>query len=199
MPYRINDCKAYATNRSHPYAFEAVKKAFYKGGYDGIGIFVEPRFSAIDIDNCVTDDGRTDLAKDIVGKMDSYTEYSPSGKGIRVIIDTTGVVFDKAAYYVHNRKLHVEAYTEKKYVSTTGNAILEKPVRKCGDDFIEFLNKYMVKPENKKPKVIPPGSFLSAEEVIEKASSAANGEKFVRPYNGDVTGYASHSEADYAL
>lgn len=199
VPYKINGFRADATNRSNFSAFEAVKPVFDKGGYDGIGIFVEPRFSAIDIDDCVTDDGLTDLAKDIIGQMDSYTEYSPSGKGIRIIIDTTGAVLDKAKYYVNNRKLHVEAYTEKKYVSTTGNAILEKPVRKCADDFIVFLNKYMVKPENKQPKVIPPGSFLSAEEVIEKASSAANGEKFVRLYNGDITGYASHSEADYAL
>ena len=32
--------------------------------------------------------------------MDSYTEDSPSGKGIRIFIDTTDAVFDKEKYYI---------------------------------------------------------------------------------------------------
>lgn len=57
VPYRINGFKADPTKRSHFSAFEAVKPVFDKGRYDGIGISVEPRFSAIDIDDCVADDG----------------------------------------------------------------------------------------------------------------------------------------------
>ena len=129
VPYRISGVRADATNRSHFSSFEAAKLAFDKGGYDGIGIFVEPRFSAIDIDDCVTESGFTELADDIINLMDSYTEYSPSGKGVRIFIDTADAVFDKAKYYVNNRKIHVEAYTEKKYVSATGNVIREKPIR----------------------------------------------------------------------
>lgn len=79
VPYRINGAKADATNRSHFSSFEAVKLAFDKGRYDGIGVFVEPKFSAIDIDDCVTENGLTELAADIISRMDSYTEYSPSG------------------------------------------------------------------------------------------------------------------------
>ena len=38
VPYRISGVRADATNRSHFSAFEAVKLAFDKGGYDGIGM-----------------------------------------------------------------------------------------------------------------------------------------------------------------
>ena len=95
--------------------------------------------------------------------------------------------------------VNVEAYTENKYVSATGNAICEKSVRKCGHDFVRFLDAYMVKPEPQKPKVTLPGSFLSDAAVIDLAMSAANSEKFRKLWNGDTAGYASQSEADLAL
>lgn len=199
VPYKISGVKADATNRSHFSSFDAAKLAFSKGGYDGIGIFVESKFSAIDIDSCMTDSGFSELARDIINRMDSYTEYSPSGKGVRILIDTTDAVYDKSKYYINNRKIHVEAYTEKKYVTVTGNSIYEKPIRKCGEDFTAFLKKYMAKPKPQKPKAVPPGSFLSDAAVIDLAMSAANSEKFRKLWNGDTTGYASQSEAELAL
>jgi len=199
VPYRANGAKADPTNRKHFSSFEAVKAMMDKGGYDGIGIFVEPRFSAIDIDDCVTESGFTDMAENIISLMGSYTEYSPSGKGIRILIDTTDAVFDKEKYYVNNRKLHFEAYTEKKYVTVTGNAIWEKPIRKCGEDFTAFLERYMVKPQQTEMKIAPLGSFLSDAAIIDIAMSAANSEKFRKLWNGDITDYASYSEAELAL
>lgn len=139
VPYTVKRFKANPTDRKQLSSFEVVKFAMGKGGYDGIGIFVEPRFSAIDIDDCVKYGKFTALAADIIALMDSYTEYSPSGKGIRILINTTDAVFDKEKYYVNNRKLHLEVYTEKKYVTVTGNAVCEKPIRKCGEDFTAFF------------------------------------------------------------
>ena len=40
---------------------------------------------------------------------------------------------------------------------------------------------------------------LSDEELIAKASAAKNGDKFRRLWQGDISGYGSHSEADLAL
>ena len=44
----------------------------HRAGYDGI---------AIDIDNCVENGVLSDMAEDIISRMDTYTEYSPSGAG----------------------------------------------------------------------------------------------------------------------
>ena len=40
---------------------------------------------------------------------------------------------------------------------------------------------------------------VADQELIEQACTAANGDKFERLWNGDITGYESHSEADIAL
>ncbi|WP_394338694.1 phage NrS-1 polymerase family protein [Haloprofundus halophilus] len=42
-------------------------------------------------------------------------------------------------------------------------------------------------------------SKLDDEEILQRAQSAANSEKFSRLWNGDISGYDSHSEADMAL
>jgi primase-polymerase (primpol)-like protein len=44
------------------------------------------------------------------------------------------------------------------------------------------------------------GTGISADqELIQQACNAANGETFEQLWNGDTTGYESHSEADMAL
>lgn len=199
VPYQITGKRAMSTIRKTFSPFAKVKAVFDKGGYDGIGLFVEPRFSAIDIDDCVSEDGLSELAEDIVNRMDSYTEYSPSGKGIRIFIDTTNVQYDKKPYYVLNKRINTEVYTEKKFVSATGNVLLQKEIRKCGDEFIAFMDTYMKKPVNSKQAADPTGSFLSDTSVIERALGSASGEKFRKLWSGDTEGYASESEAELAL
>src|ERR687898_489049 len=44
-----------------------------------------------------------------------------------------------------------------------------------------------------------PDNGLSNDDVIRRALSASNGERFSRLWSGDVSGYSSHSEADLAL
>lgn len=57
----------------------------------------------------------------------------------------------------------------------------------------EILEAYMRKPEPQRTKgrADAPGSFLTDEEVTEKATAAVNGEKFADLYNGDISGYPS--------
>lgn len=199
VPYSLGGFRTDATKRRSFSPFLAVKAVFEKGGYDGIGIFIDRTFSAVDIDHCIKDGVMSDMAKSIIDRFDSYTEISPSGEGIRILMDTSGVEFEKARYYVNRKKIGLEVYTEKKFVSVTGNAIREKPVRRCGDEFVSFMEEYMRKPEPKRRKVQAPGSFLSDESVLSMAMSASNGEKFRRLWEGDISGYPSHSEAVLAL
>ncbi|MBS6028010.1 MAG: DUF4368 domain-containing protein [Negativicoccus succinicivorans] len=58
----------------------------------------------------------------------------------------------------------------------------------------------MRRPTPSTPAVAAHGeSYLSDEEVISKAASSKNGEKFKRLWNVDITRYKSQSEADAAL
>lgn len=55
---------------------------FNVGGYDGIGLeFNDNGMVDIDLDKVIADDGSlSDEAVEIIVMLDSYTEYSPSGK-----------------------------------------------------------------------------------------------------------------------
>jgi len=48
--------------------------------YDGICIALAGGLSAIDIDHCVENGKLSEMAAEIIDKVNSYTEYSPSGK-----------------------------------------------------------------------------------------------------------------------
>ena len=54
----------------------------------GIGLGIFRGYSAIDIDHCVNDGNISEMAKDIIDYCNSYTEYSPSKTGIRIIFKT---------------------------------------------------------------------------------------------------------------
>lgn len=171
--------------------------------FDGIGIALAGGLSAIDIDHCIEDGKLSEMAEDIITLADSYTEVSPSGKGIRIIGKTTNFSYDKDTYYIHNQALGLEVYAarDKGYVTITGNAIGDKPVRDISDVLPEILEKYMRRPvpvQTESP-IEAPGSFLTDEEVIEKASRSVTGDKFSNLYDGDISGYPSQSEAELAF
>jgi putative DNA primase/helicase len=199
VPYNIKGYHADVTKRSSYSSFQKAMEAYGSGEYGGLNIFVERTFSAVDIDDCIQDGKLSDLAEDLIRRLDSYTEISPSGKGIRIIIDTSAVEFDKTRYYANNRNLGLEVYTEKKSMSVTGDVIRNKPVRVCGEEFIDLMEEYMRKPEKKAESSGAPVSLLSDKDAISKAMNASNGEKFRRLWDGDDSGYPSHSEAELAL
>ena len=125
--------------------------------YSGIGIGVFGDLVAVDIDDCVSEDGGfNEVAEAVVEKLDSYSELSPSGCGLRIIVTCPGFTYDKAKYYV-NRKGVMEFYSAgmtKKYVSITGNSFDEppKPVREVDyETLMQILDRFMRRDE--KPTV----------------------------------------------
>lgn len=202
VPYRTDGRRVDSTNPLNFAPFTEITAVYAKGGYDGIGMMVYGGLSAVDIDNCVENGILTEMAKDIVDTLDSYTEYSPSGNGIRILVRTSNIVYDKARYYINNRKRGLEVYIAgctSKFVTLTGNAILEYDVEERSAEVISVADKYMLRQTKEEQKTVPPGSFLSDASVIEIASTAINGEKFRKLWNGDISDYPSHSEAEMAI
>ena len=141
--------------------FKTAVAAFGTCKYDGMGIGVFPPFAAIDIDHCVEDGKLSPLASDIVTHSKSYTEYSPSGKGVRIILTVPdGFKYDKARCYINNQKKGLEVYVSgstKKFVTITGNKISgdtiqdgESPLRYVCDKYMErAAQKPKTKPQRK--------------------------------------------------
>lgn len=199
VPYQVNGRKADVTNPVCYASFTVVMDVFLKGGYDGIGLGIFGDYAAVDIDNCITAGKVSETAQNIIDMLGSYTEFSPSGNGIRVICKAPELIPDKERYYTNNRKIGLEVYFEKKFVTLTGNAIGDHGVEIRTEELQQVLDTYMRKPVSQVAAVEAPGSFLSDASVISKASASANGEKFMALFNGEIPEGKSASEADQAL
>lgn len=106
VPYQISGLRGDSTNCD---AFTDFKSAVsHRDSYDGIGIGVFGDICAIDIDHCVENGTLSDMAKDIIARMDSYTEYSPSGNGVRILFKAALPAYDRERYYINNRRLGLE-------------------------------------------------------------------------------------------
>src|ERR1043165_5030525 len=53
--------------------------------YSGVGIMLGDPLGGGDLDNCIADGKLQPWAQEIVRRLNSYTEISPSGKGIRIL------------------------------------------------------------------------------------------------------------------
>ena len=199
--------RAQSTNPNTFAPLEIARKAVERGRYDGIGVGIFGNVGAIDIDHCIDDDGAlSDLALDVMNMVQGYTEFSPSGRGLRILFQAAGFQYDKARYYINNQKAGLEVYIAgctQKFVTVTGNTmnpgvdLIER-----GEQLAAVLEKYMVRPQVKKPT--PPPTFGGAADLddlalIDKAKNGRNGTQFAALWSGDTSGYNSPSEADMAL
>ena len=201
IPHTVSGKWLSVTDPSQYSSFdEAIQKA---ESYDGIAVAVRNGICAIDIDHCCKDGEFTDMAKDIISAMNSYTEFSPSGTGVHIYFKVGDIAYDKARYYVNNRKFGLEVYLSghtDKYITVTGKAVNNLGIEERSEEVLAVLEKYMVRPQTAKTidrKI--PGSLLSDYSVITKAMSSKQGEKFCSLWHGEIPEGKSHSEADQAL
>lgn len=188
---------------NNPSTFRPFSVAASAAGYDGIGIRVSDRIVGIDLDHCIEDDLILPWAQEIVDHFHgTYIEVSPSGTGIRIFcLLSDGFSYDTSTYNI--KKGDIEVYIPghtNRFLTVTGNALADVNVVEMAEALAWLLETHMRRLTPLPTATIVPGeSYLSDEEVIVKAFSAHNGEKFRLLWSGDITGYRSHSEADAAL
>jgi len=217
VPYqpRATQYGAASTNTAH---FTDLREAMNaRAGFDGIGLGIFGEVAAIDIDHCINDAGElSKLAQTVIETMDTYTEYSPSGKGIRIIFRAPGFSFDKSRYYINQQDAKdpgevwetqqgLEVYiagATNKYVTVTGNTIRAKDAEERSAQVQAILDRYMRRQDKAAPSPAPASLpvDVSDRELIDIASRGKNGARFVALYSrGEIEGYPSQSEADQAL
>ena len=184
---------------------EAVSAA-REHGYGGVGFVFTPEdgLCGVDLDGCLNPEtGEIEpWAQEVVEELDSYTEVSPSGTGVHILIRGELPAG-------RNRKGRFEAYDRGRYFTVTGKHLSGTPraiesrqeelqgvVRRVfGSEAPESANGH-TEPLAASESV---DNGLSDTEVVEKASTCRNGEKFRRLWTGDTNDYGSHSEADLSL
>lgn len=129
--------------------FEDAVNAFHDGGYDGIGFeFNNNGIVGIDLDHVVTNDGSLfEEAVEIVSMLDSYTEYSPSGKGLHIFV--------KGDIPVDGRKKSfIEMYKVKRYFTMTGNVYGDlKHINERSEQVMQIFNKHFINPVSVKSTI----------------------------------------------
>ena len=182
--------------------FDDAYQSYSETAVDGIGFVftTDDPFVGIDLDDCRDPDSGTltEWAKDVITRLDSYTEVSPSGTGVHLIAAGDLPPGKK-------RNDRIECYDVDRYFTVTGHHLSLTPGR-VNDRTTEITaihEAYIADDTNDNETPTPPAddspTDFSDDELIEYAMTAENGAKFDRLWNGDTTEYASHSEADQAL
>lgn len=104
--------------------FESAVEAYESGGFDGVGfVFTgDDPFVGIDLDDCIINGELTDEARQWCDRFNSYTEVTPSGSGIHIIVKGSA----PTAKGLNDGGGH-EAYCVGRYFTVTGNRLQEYP------------------------------------------------------------------------
>jgi putative DNA primase/helicase len=191
--------------------FEAAVAAHERGRGDGLGFVftADDPFAGMDLDACVDADGVIDEhALELVERVDSYTELSPSGVGLHVIARAQVGGGRRTSRTPWGGEL--EVYDRDRYFTMTGRRFGNTPgVIAERDDALAAVRAEFL------PELEPPAARngngasplhglatperLDDRDLLERAFNASNGAKFRALWQGDTSGYKSQSEAELAL
>ncbi len=171
---------------------EAVNAVKAGSSYSGIGFVFTANdpYTGIDLD--VTQDPDL-LARQhkIYAAFNSYSEFSPSGKGLHIII--------KANIPAGRKRGSVEIYSDKRFFTMTGNVYNGMPIAER-----QALAQILYEEMTTHAQVCTYGGDPIEREpdtaIIQKALAAVNGDKFKALLEGQWQNYyPSQSEADFAF
>jgi putative DNA primase/helicase len=158
----------------------------------GIGFVFTDKdpFVGIDLDDCLDDSGKLlPWAADLVESINSYTEISPSGRGVHII--TEGVLPD------NRRSKGIEMYGSERFFTVTGKHLAGTPEEITPTNLTAVYESFFASPKPERDSISTESTTDRA--LIEQACQAVNGDKFRRLWKGDFSGYPSQSEADLAF
>jgi hypothetical protein len=191
VPYQINGAKANVNEPDNWSSFDDVLKLCDR--YSGIGFVfsINDEYCGIDLD--YNDDAAIIATQlKIFTEFDSYSEHSPSGNGLHIIV--------KGTVPAGRRKNSVEVYSSNRFFTMTGNVYHDKPIAERQTLLTQLW-------EQMKPNASIPTQIIEDQdekytdtEIIEQCSKASNGDKFDKLFRGEWNNlYPSQSEADFAL
>lgn len=179
------------TNSANLVDFETANK--FAHNYSGIGfcLIESDPYTFIDLDH--TEDKELHARHvGIYNAFNSYSELSPSGNGLHIIV--------KGAVPTGRKRNKVEIYSTKRFMTMTGDVINDKPIAERQELVHQLWSE--LKPESS-TGIVWNGSDtepFTDEEIVDMIISASNGEKATKLASGEwEDDYNSRSEADQAL
>lgn len=198
LPYQPNGTLASTTDHATWSTLGAVQEARWAcigrwsgPHYDGVGfVFAhDDPFVGIDLDHCRGEG----WAAELLARLPTYVEITPSLTGYHLI--GLGQLPEGKG----KRHGQIEVYDRGRYFTMTGMMAAgstsdPQDLQPLVD---ELLAEWAPAVQPRTHSVWTP--TLETNEILRRALLAKNGEKVARLYQGDTDGYASKSEADFAL
>jgi len=184
--YPLTGGRASSTNPDTWAGYSEAVAAYKEGSYDGIGfVFTkEDEFVGVDLDHCLNEAGEVESwAREIIDELDSYTEASPSGTGVHILLKAT--LSDG-----RNRKGPVEIYSHGRYFTVTGKHLEGTPrtIENRQEQILALRRRVLGEPAttngHETTRSVASSSGLSDQEIIMRAAAAENGQKFRRLWAG---------------
>jgi hypothetical protein len=154
--------------------------------YDGIGfVFSEhDPYAGIDLDDPNGDAKLIDRQMRIAEEMESYSEVSPSGKGLHIIV--------RGNVPSGRRRNKIEVYSDGRFFTMTGDVYNDRPIAErqfeLSNLWTELGNGRRIEPISvNQPSVVTEED----QAIITRAFSGANGAKFKALWNGDINALKS--------
>ena len=124
-------------DRANLVSFDEALAAAERGGFSGVGMALLPGLDlvALDFDNCV-DDGKITVPFITGVATSTYTEYSPSGTGIRAFM--RGTLPSKKDTQPKDGGFAVEVFGDSGFVTVTGNVVPECQMFGCDTEVVEL-------------------------------------------------------------
>ena len=120
VPYQCTGERAKSTDPTTWTSYARVCDALQRGGYAGVGyVFAaDDPYTGIDLDDCINNEGRIeDWAMEIIESLASYSEFSPSGQGVKIWVE--GKIPDCVGVTKWGTGA-IEMYDERRYFTVTG-------------------------------------------------------------------------------
>lgn len=204
QPLNLSGYPIDVKNSANFYSFQEAMAVVNTTACAGVGFILSSsdNLVVVDVDHCIDESGEfSDIAKDILEILPTYTELSQSKTGLHLIYQDNDVPAEFTG-----RKGTIEIYYSKHYVALTGWKLEGTPAEIAS---LNGLTKRLLE------KYFPNLGYSSSanfQDVLEKHSyspvqsnnmvlqSLQSNQKFQRLYyQGDIAGYPSQSEADGAL
>ncbi|MGQ1231166.1 phage NrS-1 polymerase family protein [Acinetobacter baumannii] len=170
-----------------------VKQQGYSIGYM---LSAEDPFTCIDLDiKADTPQEQCDRASSIIKTLNSYTEYSQSGKGFHIwVYGNIGKGL---------RRDNVEIYSQERFIICTGNTLKSEPI-KYKKDILDNMVSQLQDEKGKFEPLPDQPQIESDDSIMEKAWNAGNKEKFQALWFADLDNDSEaigldHSQADLSL
>lgn len=184
---------------------------------NGVGFEFASGYAGIDIDHCIDENGKIHpVAAEIVQVLDSYTEISPSGTGLHIVVKTnlepirgrrTPIPGTEG---VEGKCVEIEMYNTERFFTVTGRIYgQEKPINERTAQFQQIHDKYMPKRTTpaERPKNGSTGQTRfsdSTEDIWAKMFNSKHGAEIQALYKGNIPGRLQtdgegQSRADLAL